>query len=87
MLAPVAVEINAYFQIPKSYSKKRVQEIAESGEPPSKKPDCDNIIKIILDALNETAYTDDKQVIDVRCRKHYAAPGECGRVEVVLWTV
>lgn len=85
--SPVAVEINAYFPIPKSYSRMRVQEIIASGEPPAKKPDCDNIIKIILDALNETAYTDDKQVVDVRCRKHYAAPGEDGRTEVVLWTV
>jgi Holliday junction resolvase RusA-like endonuclease len=84
--APIGVEIDAYFPIPKSYSAKRVQDIAEERELPMKKPDCDNIVKIILDALNGVAYTDDKQVVDVRCRKCYAKPGEPGRVVVTIWS-
>lgn len=84
--APIGVEIEAYFPIPKSYPKKRVQDIAEERELPMKKPDCDNIVKIILDALNGVAYYDDKQVVDVRCRKHYAKPEESGRVVVTIWS-
>lgn len=84
--APVGVEIDAYFTIPKSYSRKRVQDITEERELPMKKPDCDNIVKVILDALNGVAYTDDKQVVDVRCRKRYAKPGEPGRVVVTIWS-
>jgi Holliday junction resolvase RusA-like endonuclease len=63
-----------------------VRDIAEERELPMKKPDCDNIVKIILDALNGVAYTDDKQVVDVRCRKCYAKPGEPGRVVVTIWS-
>lgn len=84
--ASIGIEINAYFPIPKSYSRKRVQDIMEERELPTKKPDCDNIVKIILDALNGVAYTDDKQVVDVRCRKHYARPGEPGRIVVTIWS-
>lgn len=39
---------------------------------PDKKPDIDNILKIVLDGLNGVAYADDKQVIEVRCRKFYS---------------
>ena len=39
---------------------------------PTKKPDSDNIIKIILDALNGVAYWDDSQVCRVYFDKMYA---------------
>ena len=39
---------------------------------PTKKPDADNIIKVILDALNGLAYRDDSQIcmvyFDSQCR-------------------
>ena len=38
----------------------------------TKKPDADNIIKCILDALNGLAYHDDSQVVGVICQKFYA---------------
>lgn len=81
------VYINAYFPIPKSYSNRRVAQIKAFDERPAKKPDCDNIAKAVLDALNDVAYCDDKQVVDVRCVKRYANPGEDGRVEVVIGTI
>ena len=40
---------------------------------PTKKPDCDNIAKIVLDALNQIAYKDDSQVIELSVRKQYAS--------------
>lgn len=39
---------------------------------PVKKPDCDNIAKIILDALNKIAYKDDSQVIELSVKKLYS---------------
>ena len=46
-------EINAYFSIPKSTSKKKA-ELMRTGEiMHTKRSDCDNIAKIILDALNK----------------------------------
>lgn len=38
---------------------------------PDKKPDADNILKAVLDALNGVAYEDDRQVVEVLCIKKY----------------
>ena len=77
-------EIKCYFSIPKSYSKKK-KESALNGElRPTKKPDCDNIAKIILDALNGLAYTDDKNIVDCKIEKWFA---EEPRVEVEIFEI
>ena len=47
----------------------------------TKKIDCDNLAKIILDSLNGIAYEDDKQVVRLYVEKIY---GEHPRVEVEL---
>ncbi len=39
---------------------------------PTKKPDIDNIIKIILDAMNKFAFKDDTQVTKLEIEKKYA---------------
>lgn len=36
---------------------------------PMKKPDLDNVAKIILDALNEVAWVDDTQVVSLSVRR------------------
>ncbi len=46
------------------------------------KPDIDNVIKIILDALNGIAYRDDKQIIRISASKHYAS--KCAQVGVFV---
>lgn len=71
--------IIAYYKIPKSYTKKRVQVIRDGLEKPTKKPDADNIGKVILDSLNGVAYKDDSQIIDLRIKKEYTE--ELERVE------
>ena len=48
---------------------------------PHKKPDVDNIAKVVLDALNGLVYTDDKQVTDLRVRKRYDT---VERIEVII---
>lgn len=70
--ATLKVEITAFYDIPKSMSKKKRQLIMEDKLRPTKKPDCDNVIKSILDALNQIAYRDDAQVVDVAVHKYYS---------------
>lgn len=70
---PVRVEIVAFFAPPKSTKKKQMQEMLSNLILPTKKPDCDNIAKIVLDALNQIAYKDDSQVVDLSVRKQYAS--------------
>lgn len=67
----VTVDIKAYFHIPPSYSKKKKRMIMEGNMHPAKKPDNDNILKIIQDALNGIAYTDDKIIVASREQKLY----------------
>lgn len=68
----IKVMVDAYFKIPKSYTKGKRLACAYNINRPDKKPDTDNILKIIMDALNKVAYSDDKQVVEVICRKWYS---------------
>lgn len=67
----VSVSVSAFFPVPKSYSKKKREDCLERILRPDKKPDMDNILKVVLDALNEVAYEDDKQVVELIGRKYY----------------
>ena len=74
--------VTAFFGIPKSFTKAKTI-MAKNGQIlPNKKPDGDNILKIICDALNDVAWVDDKQVVDMRVIKKYSADG--GRVDVEI---
>lgn len=70
---PVRVEIAAFFAPPKSARKRDKAEMLANRILPVKKPDCDNVAKIILDALNKIAYKDDAQVVELFVKKRYAA--------------
>jgi Holliday junction resolvase RusA-like endonuclease len=60
---PVSLCIEFYFSKPKSAPKKRRY--------PTVKPDIDNLLKTVLDAMNGLVFKDDKQVVDCRVSKHY----------------
>lgn len=92
---PLDVKIIAYFEIPKSLSKKRKALCLNNQELPTKKPDADNVGKIIMDGMNPKmkrdkrlhkmvevmrgVYHDDKQVTTLLVKKRYA---ERARVDV-----
>ena len=69
---PVYLMISAYYQIPKSASKKRKKAMEEQAIMPTIRPDVDNITKIIMDALAEVAYEDDKQIVSCCINKLYS---------------
>ena len=69
----VKMTILAYFAIPKSFSKKKQNEAIEGRISPLTKPDADNIAKIICDALNDIAYKDDTQIVELTIIKKYAS--------------
>ena len=78
----VTVAVDAYFKIPKSYAKGKLLSCKYNINRPDKKPDIDNVLKVVLDALNKVAYEDDKQVIEVRCRKWYSSSTGFLRISV-----
>lgn len=69
---PVRMYIKAYFPIPKSVSKRKKEEMIAGKIRPVKKPDMDNIIKIIADALNGLAYRDDSQIVECTIEKYFS---------------
>lgn len=78
---PLEMKIMAYYKIPKSATKKLREKMLSFTARPTKKPDSDNVIKIIADSLNQVAYHDDSQIVDVTFRKFYS---ENPRVEVKI---
>ena len=68
----VQVEISANFEIPKSAKKTEKELMLENKINPTKKPDIDNIVKIVLDAMNGIAFKDDTQITKLQVEKAYA---------------
>ena len=85
MELPLTVEVYAIIGIPSSFSKKK-RDMAINGDlHPTKKPDADNIIKGIFDAMNGIVYVDDKQIVKCLFVKVYGeTPGVHIHVEEIL---
>lgn len=79
---PLKMTIEAYFPIPASTTKRDRERIDLGQLWPTKKPDADNIAKVICDALNGVAYGDDTQIISLTVIKSFTE--ENPRVEVYL---
>ena len=79
--AMLDMRIIAYYRIPKSQTKRNKELMKKQLLRPTKKPDMDNVVKIIADSLNQIAYRDDTQIVDCQCRKFYS---DNPRVEVTI---
>ena len=77
----LSVKIVATFKVPKTTTKKDREQIEKGLISPTKKPDIDNIVKIILDALNQMAFKDDTQITKLEVEKVY---GEEEKVYVAV---
>lgn len=82
--AMLDMRILAYYSVPKSGSRQaKAQKLANIIRP-TKRPDMDNVVKIVADALNQVAYKDDTQIVDCQVRKFYS---EQPRIEVIIQEV
>jgi Holliday junction resolvase RusA-like endonuclease len=79
LVGPVIMRMTAYYAIPKATSNKKALEMEEGFIVPCKKPDIDNLLKIIADGCNGIVYKDDAQIVTVLAKKRYA---EEARVDV-----
>lgn len=77
----LAIKIVAYFEIPKSKSKKWQEQAKQGLIMAAKKPDTDNISKNIKDALNKIAYPDDAQIVIEHIEKRYS---DTPRAEILI---
>ena len=70
LTGPLTLWVHAYFKIPKSWSKKKAENMLY--EPHTQRPDLDNILKAISDGLNRIAYADDSQIYSFKCEKYWS---------------
>lgn len=79
---PLRATIRASFPIPRRKSKAATLDMLDGKSLPTKKPDADNIAKVILDSLNKIAYKDDTQIIELLVKKDYNTdPGVHVKIE------
>ncbi|CAN7339924.1 MULTISPECIES: RusA family crossover junction endodeoxyribonuclease [Paraburkholderia] len=76
---PVSLKVEIYLPIPASWPKARQTKAAQDVVRATNKPDADNVVKAVKDAMNEIVYEDDSQVVELSARKRY---GREPRVEI-----
>lgn len=83
LAGPLVLEFVAALPVGKSDSKKLREAKLTGMVAPEKKPDLDNILKNLMDCMTRLQFwTDDVQVVCLRCEKIYA---EQGYLDVALF--
>ena len=83
-----AIALSMLFELPRakfhfSTAKKTLGHRKENApELPIKVPDLDNLVKFVLDALNEHLFVDDKQICEINARKCYRDIAGAGRTVI-----
>ena len=72
LICPLGIEIKAYFPIPKAYSKAKREKALKFEIRPAKRPDPDNIAKLVLDSLQGIFFLNDSQVVSLSVDKFYS---------------
>jgi Holliday junction resolvase RusA-like endonuclease len=75
----VELKMIFYVSIPKSSSKKKYEMMVKGEIPIITRPDIDNYMKLLLDALHTVAYDDDKRINKITAEKKYS---EIPRTEI-----
>lgn len=78
---PVCMTIDAYFPAPKSKPKWWHERLSVTGIQCMSRPDADNIVKVVCDALQHIAFSEDAHVTSVMASKWHS---ERPRLEVEL---
>lgn len=68
---PVSVSMMLVFGIPASWSKKKRTQAQNAEIWPTTKPDMDNVVKAVFDAINGVVWVDDVQVVNLAVSKSY----------------
>jgi Holliday junction resolvase RusA-like endonuclease len=79
---PLRMELLAEFGIPASWSKKKRGAAIRGEIRPGKRPDIDNLYKLVADSFNGIVYRDDALIVEVRARKIY---GVQPKLIVTIW--
>jgi len=78
---PLCLRARFAFALPKTQHRKRIP-VPEQWR--TKKPDCDNLIKLLLDAIDQIVFLDDKQISKIVVEKITLEQGMGGYTSVVI---
>ena len=70
---PVIIRVVAQYGPPKRLTKAEAFRIQNGLRFPTRKPDIDNVLKAVADALNGVAYHDDSQVVMIEAQKLFSS--------------
>lgn len=79
---PIRTDVTFWLPIPKSYPKKRQEELR--GKHCVGNADIDNYEKALYDSLNGILFIDDKQIVEHSTRKMWA---DIGKIELNIETL
>lgn len=81
----VSLTLTAFIQRPASHLRKNNMLTAEGKRHPypAKRPDLSNIVKLVEDALNGCAWSDDAMIIDIQARKRWAFEDQPPRIHIM----
>lgn len=80
---PLKLDVTFFIRIPKSYSKKKCNELNDKYCVSNM--DLDNLEKAIYDSMNGHVYLDDKQIVEHTTRKKWVKDNP--RIEVIIQTL
>lgn len=86
---PVGVGVAAFRGRPRGHYRKSGG-LSASGmrnQTPIKRPDLDNIVKLILDALNGVAFYDDSQVVKIVATSCWSGSPETSGTFIEVWEI
>jgi Holliday junction resolvase RusA-like endonuclease len=69
---PVRIELLVELPAPASWSKRKSTDAITGSIRPTSRPDVDNCLKAILDAINTIVVADDAQVVEVYAKKKFS---------------
>ena len=75
MTEPLKCQLNFYCKRPKNHYKsgKKSNELKDNAPKyNTNNKDLDNMVKFVLDALNDKLYTDDCLIVEINCIKSYS---------------
>lgn len=71
----IVLRVTVRIQRPKIHFRANGELKPNAPKNPTTKPDLDNLVKTVKDALNGVAWEDDSQVVGVMAWKTYGSPG------------
>jgi Holliday junction resolvase RusA-like endonuclease len=70
---PIRVAMVIRCSMPKSFGKRKRAQALAGDIRPMVKPDIDNVLKSVSDALEGVVYLRDSQVVSIECERYYDA--------------